>query len=153
DQRHAFFEFLRAADLLPDNLTAQIKAGRLLVNGGYFNEAAARARAVLAKDRTNIDALLLLGNALAGTKNYEDAANVAAQAVKVDPERAGVYTNLAVFQMARGEGKEAEEAFTKAVTLAPDSVDAHLNLGNFYRGAGRFAEAERELKRAYQLEP
>src|SRR5438045_3403042 len=36
--RAAFPEYVRAADLLPEDANAQNKAGRLLVNGGFFEE-------------------------------------------------------------------------------------------------------------------
>src|ERR1700722_3425855 len=103
DVKRAFAAYIRAADLLPDNAQAQIKAGRLLVNGGFFQEAKARARAVLKREPGNVDALIILGNALAGLKSLDDAVGVAGRAVQVDPERAGVYSTLGVFQLAHGE--------------------------------------------------
>jgi putative PEP-CTERM system TPR-repeat lipoprotein len=153
DVKHAFAAYIRAADLLPDNAEAQVKAGRLLVNGGYFQEAKARARAVLKRDPSNVDALLILGNALAGLKSFDDAVGVAGRAVQVDPERAGVYSTLGVFQLAHGETDLAEKAFAKAVELSPSSVDALLNLGTFYRAVRRLPDAEQAFKRAYKLEP
>src|ERR1700730_180763 len=58
--RAAFPEYVRAADLLPDDNEAQLKAGILLVNGGFFADAKNRARAVLKRDRNNVGALVLL---------------------------------------------------------------------------------------------
>ena len=153
DVKRAFPAYIRAADLLPDNAQAQIKAGRLLVNGGYFQEAKARARAVLKREPGNVDALTILGNALAGLKSLDDAVGVADRAVQVDPERAGVYSTLGVFQLAHGENDLAEKAFAKAAALAPNSADALLNLGTFYRAVHRLPDAEQALKRAYKLEP
>jgi len=153
DIRQAFGAYIRAADLLPDNSEAQIKAGRLLVNGEYFQEAKERARKVLKRDPNNVDALVLLGNALAGLKSLDDAVGVAGRAVQVDPERAGVYATLGVFQLAHGQADLAEKAFKKAVALAPNDVDAYLNLGNFYRAVRRLPEAEKTLMQAYMLQP
>lgn len=153
DRRQAAMEYVRAADLLPDNDQAQIEAGRVLVNNGYYKEAIARARTVLKRNRNNVDALIVLGNALAGMKSYDDAAGVAEQAIRVDPERAGVYSTLGVFELAQGNADSAEAAFTKATALAPNSADAFLNLGNFYRAVRRLPDAERALKRAYALQP
>ena len=149
----AFPEYVRAADLLPDNADAQVKAGRLLVNGGFFEEAKDRARKVLVRDPKNVDALMVLGNALAGLKSVDDAVGVIGQASQVDPERAGVYANLGVFQLAQGDLESAEATFTKALAVAPQSIEALVNLGNFYRAAGRHADAERILKQAYAIDP
>jgi tetratricopeptide (TPR) repeat protein len=153
NQKNALLEYIRAADLLPDNTEAQIKAGRLLVNEGFFSEAKTRARSVLKRDPTNVDALLVLGNALVALRSVDDAIGVLGKALQVDPERAGVHGTLGVFELAQGNRDLAEAAFKKAVSLAPDSADAHLNLGTFYRASGRLNEAERSLKRAYELQP
>src|SRR5262245_38981062 len=58
--RAAFPEYIRAADLLPDDLDAQMKAGGLLLNGGMLEEAKNRARAILRKDPQNAGGLMLL---------------------------------------------------------------------------------------------
>jgi tetratricopeptide (TPR) repeat protein len=153
DTKGAFPQYVRAADLLPDSIEAQNKAGRLLVNGGFFEDAKNRARAVLKREPGNVEALLVLGNALAGLKNLGDAVGVLNKAVEMDPERAGVYTNLAIFEFAQGDQAQAEAAFVKATASAPTSAEAHLNLGTFYRVARRYVDSERSLKRAYELEP
>jgi putative PEP-CTERM system TPR-repeat lipoprotein len=151
--RAAFPEYIRAADMLPDNTEAQLRAGNLLVNGGFFADAKARARSVLKREPQNVAALVLLGNALAGLREVDEGLGVLGRAIQVDPERAGVYANLGVFQMAKGENGLAENAFVKATTVAPKSVEAHLNLGNFYRAVKRWNEAEATLKTALALEP
>jgi putative PEP-CTERM system TPR-repeat lipoprotein len=151
--RAAFPEYIRAADLLPDSDEAQLKAGNLLVNGGFFKEAKERARTVLRRSPNNVTALVLLGNALAGLRDLDEGIGVMARAIQVDPESAGVYANLGVFQLAHGEPELAEKAFTKAVTVAPTSVDAHVNLANYYRAVRKPDQAERTFKKALELEP
>src|SRR5262245_7008454 len=47
DLNSALPEYVRAADLLPDNAQAQLNAGKLLVGAGQFPEARTRALAVL----------------------------------------------------------------------------------------------------------
>jgi tetratricopeptide (TPR) repeat protein len=151
--KSALLEYVRAADLLPDSTEAQIKAGRLLVNEGYFSEAKTRARIVLKRDPGNVEALLILGNALLALRSVDDAIGVIGRALQLDPERAGIHSTLGVFELAQGDNELAEAAFKKAAALAPDSADAHLNLGTFYRVIGRLDDAERSLKRAYELQP
>lgn len=146
--RAAFPEYIRAADLLPNDVDAQLKAGGLLLNGGLLEEAKSRARIILRIDPKNVEGLMLLGNALAGLKNLDDALDVLNRAIEVDPERAGVYSNLGVLQYAKGDPALAEKAFREAVAVAPRSVDAHVNLGNFYRVVKRYAEAESVLHAA-----
>ncbi len=85
DNRAAFPEWIRAADLLPANTDVQVRSARLLVNGGFFEEAKSRARTVLQREPDNVDALLALGNALAGLKGLDDAERVLERAVDIDP--------------------------------------------------------------------
>ena len=47
DAQNAFREYVRAADTLPDNIDAQLKAGALLLLSNEFTDAKARAEAVL----------------------------------------------------------------------------------------------------------
>src|SRR5262245_20050865 len=62
--RAAAPEFIRAADALPDNRDVQIKATRILLLGGRFEDAKARATRLLTKNPKDVDALLLRANAL-----------------------------------------------------------------------------------------
>jgi tetratricopeptide (TPR) repeat protein len=149
----AFPEFVRASDLLPDDIPTQLKTGHLLIKAGRFNDAKARARAVLLKDQSNVDALLLLGNALAGVRNVDEAVNVIERAVGVDPERAGTYTNLAVLELAQGDRQQAEVAFKRAIDVSHGSADSYVGLGNFYRVVGDEAAAEKALKQALDADP
>src|SRR5439155_20845341 len=64
DARNALAESVRAADVLPDNVDAQVRAGSLLLLARQFPDAKARALAALAKDPRDARAMVLLGNAL-----------------------------------------------------------------------------------------
>src|SRR5207248_2241497 len=63
---NALAAYVRAADLLPEDVEAQLAAGHLLQDAGQFIEARARAQAALAKDPKNTQAQLLIGYALLG---------------------------------------------------------------------------------------
>jgi len=151
--RFAFPEFITAADLLPNDMEAQLRAGHMLLKGGLFNEAKSRARVVLQQNPNNVTALVLLGNALGGLKNLDDAIGVLTRAVTIDPERTALYTNLGVLELANGDRAESEFTFQKAVTISGGSADAYVGLGNFYRAVERRADAEAALKRAVEAGP
>src|SRR4029077_12726466 len=69
DGNAALKQTVLAADLMPDDVAVQIKAGGLLLYAGMFEDARDRADKALAIDVRNVDALMLKGNALAGLKN------------------------------------------------------------------------------------
>jgi len=153
DVRNALREAVRAADLLPDDIEAQLRAGTLLLVSRQFPEARARATAVLAKDPKNPRALMQLGNAFAGLKDLDTAVELIEQAIDADPQLTLTYTNLGALQVAKGDQEAAEAALRRAVDVAPRSALAHATLGNFLWAAGRYDEAERELKAALDIEP
>src|SRR5688500_14496949 len=65
----AFPEFIRAADALPDNRDAQLKATELLLLARRFDDAKARADGLLEKNPKDIDAMLLRANAMAALRD------------------------------------------------------------------------------------
>ena len=153
DYRNAYPEYIRAADLMPDDLRVQTRAGTMLLLGRRFDEARARARQILQKDPSNLNGLILLGNALAGLGDLSNAVQIAERAVAANPKRDGTRVNLGALQLASGNEQEAEEAFTTAVRLNPRSTSAHLALANFYQAVGKVDLAEESLQRALALAP
>jgi tetratricopeptide (TPR) repeat protein len=153
DPANGIREYVRAADLLADDLNSQLKAGNLLLLSGQFDDAKARAEKVLATRPDEVNAQLLKANALAGLKNVNAAVAQVEEALRIAPERSGAYSNLGALELGRGNRDAAELAFRKAVALQPTSVDAQLALGNFYWATERPALAEQTFKSALDLEP
>lgn len=149
----AYREYIRAADLLPDNLDVQIKAGTMHLVAGQFEDARTLADKVLAKNPTSVEAHILRGNAQAGLKDFDSAIAEVQAAVQSDPDRGLSYANLGQMQFLKGNAAEAEQAFKQAVTLAPQSVPAHEALANFYWSTGKRDLAENSLKTALAVEP
>src|SRR5262245_1380889 len=73
DRTNALDEYVRAADLLPDDVDLQLTAGAMLLEAGRISDALSRADAALQKQPNNIAAHLLRGNALAGLKDFKQA--------------------------------------------------------------------------------
>ena len=153
DTRNAYREYVRAADTLPDNVDAQLKAGALLLMGNQFAEAKVRAENVLRKSPRHPGGLTLLGNALAGLNDMTGAFERLTQAIDADPNGGALYSNLGALQLARGDRQMAEASFKKAVRATPNAVSARVSLAHFYRSQGREVEAEATLKEAVHIDP
>ena len=151
--RGSFDEFVRAADLLPDDVDVQLTAGNLLLMSRHPQEALARADAALKVQPENIDGLVLRGNALAGLTSFDKALESIEQAIKLDPERGTTYASLGVVQGANGQRDEAEATLRRAVSLSPKDVQTHLALGNFYWSLGRMKDAEQAFDTALKVDP
>ena len=148
----ALGEAVRAADLLPNEAEAQLKAGELLLLARRWQDAKARADKALAVNPKNVDALVLRANAMAGLTDLDGALKELQQALSLDP-RSSFQTNLGFIQAARGNLPEAEAAFRQAVAVDQASMTAQLALGQFLWVTGKQDEAEGVFKAALALEP
>lgn len=149
----AYRESIRAADLMPDNLEAQIRAGAALLVNGLFEDAKSRAQSTLKRHPKSVEAQILLGNAMAGLKDLDGAIAEIKEALLLDPEESRVYMSLGVLQQAQGNVKEAEQTLRRATEMDPKSVTARLALAGYYWSTGRLAEAEKSIGEAVGLEP
>jgi tetratricopeptide (TPR) repeat protein len=149
----ALRQAVRAADLLPKDVAAQLLAGKLLLAQRRVPEAKARALNVLLLEPKNVEGLLLLGNSLAGLKDLDGAIERVEEAIDQDPRSSFAYTNLSFLQTAKGDAGAAEQALKRAVEVNPASVPAHLSLANFYWAGGRKSDGEHEMQTALALEP
>lgn len=152
EQEQAYRQYVRAADLLPDDAGAQVKAVTYLLFAGQYEDARSRIDRVLEKDPGNVDAQILRGNALAGLSDLDGAVAQINEAINLEPGRSEAYTNLAMLHVAQGRREEARAAFDQAVQTDPSSVSAWLALANFQWSVGDAADAERSLTRAYELD-
>jgi tetratricopeptide (TPR) repeat protein len=149
----ALKEYVRAADQLPNNATAQIRAGSLLLLARRFEDAKTRAEKAIAIDPKNAEAQILMGNTLAQLKDLDGAIAEYQQAIALDPAGEAAYANIGVVQLARGNKEEAEKSFRKGIDVAPKSVQARLALANFLWANQRVPEAEQVLKDALAIDP
>ena len=147
----ALQEYVRAADLLTDNVEVQVKAATHLLLSRQFLDAKTRADQVLAKDPKNVDAFIVRANATAGLKDLPGAIKEMEDAVKANAEDGRVLTNLGSLQLSQGDSAEAEANFKQALQVSPNSIEARLALANFYLSTKRDAEAERLLNEARTL--
>jgi cellulose synthase operon protein C len=118
-----------------------------------FEDAAARARRAVSLAPRNVDAQIVLANALAGLQDLDGALQHIREAIAADPARSQPYTALARLRVVQGSNAEAEAAYAEALRLEPGSVPAHLAFANFLWTGGQLAEAEQALRKAYELDP
>jgi len=146
-------EYIRAADLTPDDDSLQIKAGTFLLLANRADDAKLRAEKVLTRAPRNVDAQLLLANAQAGLRDIDGALAQIEEALRIDPNRAGIYSSLGALELSRGKREAAERAFQRAVEIQGDVVEPHVALANFYWLTDRRDLAEASLSRALSIDP
>jgi tetratricopeptide (TPR) repeat protein len=149
----AYKTYVRAADLLPENPTAQVKAASYLLIARQFEDAAGRARRAIGLEPGNVDAHIVLANALAGLQDLNGALEELRAAIAADPARSQPYTALARLHVVQGSNAEALAAYAEALRLEPNSVAAHLAYANFLWTSGQQDKAEETFRKAYELDP
>ena len=149
---NALAEYVQAADLLPDRADLQIKAGNLLLQAERYEDAKSRADLALRKNSTDIDALMLRANAMAGLKDVAGAITDIENAVNTS-EDGRLYANLAALRTIAGDTVEAEATFKHAIQLSPKAAEPRVALAVMYLGARRAAEAEAALRDAIAVDP
>ena len=148
----AMREWVRAADLLPDNVEVQVKAAGFLLMSQQFEDARTRAELALKADPTHVQALLLRANAMAGLRDVPGAIEEIEQAIEAQPPDARMYTSLGALKALEGDEAEAGAAFERAVEVDPKSVDARLALAYFHWAGGREEEVEQALNAARAID-
>ncbi|XP_010939406.1 uncharacterized TPR repeat-containing protein At1g05150 [Elaeis guineensis] len=140
----------RWAHLLPQihvNLGVSMEGeGMLLGACEHYREAA-----ILCP--THFRALKLLGSALFGVGEYQDAKKALEEAVLLRPDYADARCDLGSVLHALGEDERAVQEFQKAIDLKPGHVDALYNLGGLFMDSGRFARATEMYTRVLTICP
>ena len=119
-------EFVRAADLLPNDDNAQLDAATALFRSGEFLDARTRAESALRRNPHNVKALLLQGIATAGLRDFDTALKDLQQALALDPSLPQAYADLGALQLAKGKASDAEAALQQAARLAPQDPGPQL---------------------------
>jgi tetratricopeptide (TPR) repeat protein len=143
----------RACAIDERSVIACIGAASALLAIGDYENAAARARDVLSADRFNLDAQLVLANALAGERRFADAEVRLQAAIAAAGESPRLYRALADVERRRGDVRAAEKSLEKALALDPKSTAARVDLADLYFSGGRTADGARQLRSALAANP
>ena len=131
----------------------QFNLGRLAALKGDWARARSLFESVLAKEASNIEALVALGSVLLQAGQATLARERLRAAYRRAANRPDIATALGLAEMAEGQAADAERLCREAVRAAPQWADAHNNLGYVLRMAGRAPEAEAACRQAIALQP
>jgi tetratricopeptide (TPR) repeat protein len=141
----AALEAIRAADLLPDDVDAQLGAGRMMLLQGRFVDVTARMQKLLVKTGDDARVLVLLGNAQGRVISSEWALDKLRASIRDQDEYAGACRLLRP-GIGRADDRAAEDTLRKAMKIAPTDFETRLALVNLLWAAGRADEGESLLR-------
>ena len=147
-------ESVRQAEMRnPDLGPVRRIAGRLKVNSGRYEQAAADYRRAIELNPRDSDAYRRLGRAYASNSQLDEALAAYQKAVEIDPAYYGNHLELGSFYFERGNFSEALRHRLKAVELAPGEANTHFALAMDYQFLGQFEDAEREFRSSIGIKP
>jgi len=121
---------------------------------GELREARALCMELLGTGRRPLpEAYHLLGKALLGLGELDDAQRWMQKALQAKPEDAVAHNLLGMVLRAKGDGAGAEASFRRALQLNRSFADAYVNLGTVLSDAGQAADAEDAFRKAVGEQP
>ncbi|HLO76882.1 MAG TPA: tetratricopeptide repeat protein [Magnetospirillum sp.] len=123
------------------DVAALLEKGLACHAAGQLGDAARCYRAVLEREPDNPDALNLMSSLVLMTGDAAQAANLAAQAIRAQPDWFAPYIALGNALQSAGRADQAADMFREALRLNPRSAEAHCNLSSAFNALGRFDEA------------
>jgi len=118
-----------------------------------FKGVQEQAEEVLKIEPSNVEARILLGNALGGQKEIQKSIQELEKALSLDPGNLQASTSLGAALLLAGDAAAAEKTFRNLLVKYPESTKAHLAMAGFLVTTKRPAEAEAEYKAAFNLAP
>jgi len=109
---------------------------------GNLDEAEWDYREVLKTDRTNANALHLLGMVHHERGQNDEAARLVRQAIEQRPNEGALHNSLGVVQLGLGQYADAKATLEHALALGPATAEMYDNLGVALRHLGMLDQAE-----------
>ena len=134
------------------NYTTDLDNARAAATKGNYAAALAYYGRVLDSDRKNVAALTGKAYALERTGQYDAAAAVDSQLLKINPDNNVIYEHL-IASLGQSSMPAAQVELEHIVSAAPDNPAAQAALANLLARRGFFQKAYPHLNRAAELAP
>lgn len=141
DTKRALDEWIRVAELQPDDEAAQVRAASICLLGGRIADATSHAYAAVRLDRRDPRALMALGEALAAAGEPRDSVERLREAVRLAPQAVPARLALAMVLDAASRRAEAQREYEWILAQHPAQAIAANNLAWIYLDEGRLDEA------------
>lgn len=131
----------------------RLEKAQHLIDIQRYDLAERELRAALASDPQQPHLHILLGWALDGQGQLQEAEETGRTALRLDPEEVGAMVLLAKLCMDAGRHREAEEWFLQALRLDPMEPHLYLMYGILMNKTGHLDKAEMLLRKCLELDP
>jgi cellulose synthase operon protein C len=139
-------QFERSLQLDPTNEAIRTQLAMARIAQGNTTQATQDLQAILKKNPTSLQALMLVTLTDLRTRNFPQSLASARKFVAAYPKLPLSYNMLGAAWLGNNNSVEAEKNFKIALQIKPDYHEARRNLANLYRVTGKYADAKRELQ-------
>ena len=123
-----------------------VKAGRLKLAEETYKK-------ILKNDKSNIDALRLLGLLAFKTKNYDIAENLFIKCLTLNPSFALAWDNLAKLYRVQNKLSKSIPAFENLIKLDSNNFEALVSFGTVYVKLSKYEDGIKLYKKALLINP
>jgi tetratricopeptide (TPR) repeat protein len=135
-------------DACPENMTHRAVALQVDLHAGKYEEVIGKAKRILRRDETNVEAMLAMAEANIQLDRGELAEAILDRALELRPNRAEIYFKFAKIRANAQNITEAIAVLERALKHRNNYPEAHNNLGVLYHEAGDYNSAVQEFKAA-----
>ncbi len=146
-------EFQRALQADPNNIEAVRDLAKEYVVEKRPADALAFVKDRIAQAPDNANYNLLLGELLAGQKDYQGAETALVKAADLSKNNSAVLYLLGQVQAAEGAKDRAIATYHRTIQANPRDIQAYVSLGVLYEGQGDWQQAQQLYQKALALEP
>lgn len=147
-----FKSLVKATELDPGLLDAQVKVGELYFISRDLVKASERAQLVLEKEKNQLDATILLANINVAKGKLDAAKKLLTEVSAAHPESTKPLLALSTVYLTAGERDGAKDVLRKAIEKG-GSVEPRIALASVYLFEKNFQAAEDELNGALKDNP
>lgn len=140
-------------ELDPNDMTARVKLGRLLLAGGAVDEALRLVNDVKETDNQNADLLAVKAAILFKLKDSDGAVREAQASLKIDPANTGAMMVLAGNDWSHGDAKGALDILNNVPSAQQDEVGIALFKLSIFEKTKDLQQAEELLQKLVKLYP
>ena len=134
--------FLRAHEILPDQVDFTKNAGFAYLKAHNFPEASILLGKVFKADPTDAKTGLALASAFSEEGNYNSAIAVYDQMRPVEGKSSSYWFNLGYLRQKNGDNNGAMQAYAKCLAVSPNEIDALHNLAILKFKNGQYKQSE-----------